>query len=100
MSDAELWSAWRLWLGIAAAVVLIAAVLLITIWITARQILKHAVRALNAVEAIRGNTQPIWALQTSNEVAEGLLETVQAIEKKGGALAQALESHSGAGGRR
>jgi hypothetical protein len=100
MSDAELWSAWRLWLGVAAAVVVIAAALLITIWITARQILHHAVRALRAVEAIRGNTQPIWALQTSNEVAEGLLETVQRIEQKGGALANALESHSGAGGRR
>lgn len=100
MSDAELWSAWRLWLGVAALIVVIAAALLITIWLTARQILRHAVRALRAVEAIRENTQPIWALQTSNEVAAGLLETVQSIERKGGALAAALESHSGTTGRR
>ena len=100
MSDAELWSAWRVWLGVAAVVVVIAAGLLITIWITARQILAHALRALRAVEAIRVNTQPIWALQTSNDVAEGILETVRSIEKKGGALAAALESHSEASGRR
>jgi len=52
-----------------------------------------AVRALNAAEAIRVNTLPIWELQTSNEVAGQLLATVQAIEAKGGALAHALRQH-------
>lgn len=90
MSDADLWAAWRLWMVVATLVILVAAGLLITIWITARKILSDAVRALHAVEAIRGNTQPIWALQDTNRVADHILKTVQAIEHKGGQLAGAL----------
>lgn len=99
MTDAELWAAWRFWMMIAAAIIVVAAALLITIWLTARGILREAVRALTAARRIQEQTAPIWALQTSNEVAAGLLETVQSIERKGGALAEALESHAGAGGR-
>jgi hypothetical protein len=91
MSDAELWAAWRMWIIVATVVVLLAAGLLITILVTARRILAEAVRALNAVETIRKNTQPIWALQTTNQVAEQILQTVEAIEQKGGALVGALE---------
>lgn len=98
MSDTELWRSWTLWMGVATLVILIAATLLITIWLTARGILAHAMRAHSALEKIKANTQPIWALQTTNEVAQGILETVQSIEAKGGALAEALESHAGAGG--
>lgn len=90
MTDADLWAAWRLWMGVAAAVVLLAASLLVVIWLTARRILADAVRALAAVEAIRANTQPIWGLQETNEVAEDILASVQAIEQKGGLLAGAL----------
>ncbi len=100
MTDAELWSAWRLWMGVAIAVVLIAAGLLITIWLTARSIRTHAVRALHAAERIRAQTQPIWGLQTTNDVAVELLATVRSIEAKGGKLAEALESHTGAAGTR
>ncbi len=96
MSDAQLWASWRLWMGVAALIIVVAAVLLILIWRTARGIYTEAVRALTAAEKIRVNTMPIWALETTNEVAGGLLETVQAIERKGGALAEALESHAGA----
>lgn len=99
MSDTELWTVWGLWMAVAAVIILIAAALLVTIWLTARSILAHAVRALHAAEAIRQNTLPIWELQTSNEVAGGLLETVQSIEAKGAALVEALESHAGASGR-
>ena len=90
MSDADLWAAWRLWMIVAVAVVLIAASLLITIWLTARSILVHAVRALTAAEKIRKNTLPIWELQTTNDVAVTLLQTVQSIEGKGGLLVAAL----------
>ena len=90
MSDADLWAAWRIWMGVATLVILVAASLLITIWLTARKILSDAVRALNAVETIRQNTQPIWGLQHTNTVAEDILQTVQAIEQKGGALAEVL----------
>jgi hypothetical protein len=96
MTDAQLWAAWRLWLGVAAAVIVVAAVLLILIWRTARGIYAEAVRALHAAQRIRENTTPIWALATTNEVAGELLATVQQIESKGGALAAALESHAGA----
>lgn len=94
MSDAELWAAWRLWIVVATVVVLLAAGLLITILLTARKILGEAVRALNAVEVIRKNTQPIWDLQTTNEVAERILNTVEAIEAKGGALVGALDAQT------
>ncbi|MDQ6886198.1 MAG: hypothetical protein M3068_02775 [Gemmatimonadota bacterium] len=96
MSDAELWSAWRLWMALAAAIIVVAAILLILIWRTARGIYAEALRALRAAEKIRESTNPIWALETTNEVAATMLETVQQIEKKGGALASALESHAGA----
>ncbi len=91
MTDAELWASWRIWMGVATVVILIAAALLIIIWLTARRILADAVRALNAVEAIRAQTQPIWALEQTNLVAEDILTTVQAIEHKGGLLAGALQ---------
>ncbi len=92
MSDAQLWAAWRLWLLSAVVIVVVAAGLLVAIWLTARSILGHAVRALEAAEKIRKNTLPIWELQTSNEVAERLLETVQSIEAKGGKLVAALHA--------
>lgn len=94
MSDAELWASWRLWLVVATVVVLLAAALLIAILVTARRILGEAVRALHAVEVIRKNTQPIWELQTTNEVAERILNTVEAIEAKGGALVSALDGQT------
>jgi len=98
MTDAELWGTWRIWIAVATAIVVIAAALLITIWLTARSILAHARRALAAAEKIRTNTAPIWALDTTNEVATGLLETVSSIEARGGKLAEALESTAGASG--
>lgn len=96
MSDSELWAAWTFWMIVAAVVILIAAALLVTIWLTARSIHAHAVRALHAADDIRHATVPIWELQTTNELAESLLETVREIEAKGGKLAEALESHAGA----
>ena len=96
MSDADLWSAWRMWMLLAVVIILVAAVLLVMIWRTARGIYSEAVRALTAAESIRENTMPIWALKTTNEVAGEMLATVQSIEKNGGALAAALESHAGA----
>ena len=90
MSDQDLWQAWRLWLSVAVVVVALAAALLVAIIVAARGIVVDAVRAKAAAEAIRVHTLPIWALQTSNEVAGQLLTTVQSIESHGGALAAAL----------
>lgn len=96
MTDADLWSAWRMWMVVATVIILVAATLLIMIWRTARGIYREALRALAAAEKIRENTNPIWALKTTNEVAATMLATVQHIEANGGALAAALESHAGA----
>lgn len=96
MTDAQLWSAWRIWMVLATVIILVAALLLVIIWRTARGIHAEALRALAAAERIRENTMPIWALETTNEVAGGMLATVQHIEQNGGALAAALESHAGA----
>lgn len=96
MTDAEFVGSVRLWMALAIVIVLVVAVLLIVIWRTARGIHGEAVRALQAAERIRVNTMPIWALAATNEVAAGLLSTVQHIEQTGGALAGALESHAGA----
>lgn len=97
MTSAEIWASWRIWMGVAVVVVLIAASLLVFILVTARAILKDAVRALAAAERIRQNTAPIWALETTNDVAAEIRDTVKAIEGKGGALAGAL---SGAAARK
>ena len=91
MTDADLWAAWQLWMAVAVVIVLVAAGLLVLIWMTARAIRHEALRALAAVEAIQGNTQSIWALQTTNDVALQMAETVEAIQSKGGALVGALE---------
>ena len=96
MSDSELWAWWRIWMAVATVVVLIAASLLIVIWLTARRILADAGRALRAVEAIRVQTQPIWAIEETNHVAEDILQTVRGIEAKGGLLAEALQGKEAA----
>lgn len=90
MTDADLWAAWRLWLGVGVVVVALAASLLIAIVLTARGILAEAARVRAAADAIRVNTLPIWQLQTTNEVAGELLSAVRSIESHGGALASAL----------
>ncbi len=100
MTSAELWAAWRLWMLVGGAVVLVAAALLVTIWLTARGIAADAARALRAVEAIRDNTRSIWQLETTNAVAEQLRDTVRDIETNTTKLVEALESHAAAGGPR
>ena len=101
MTSAELWAAWRLWMLVATVVVVVAAALLVTIWLTARSIGAHATRALRAVETIRDNTRVIWELQTTNEVAEQIRDTVCAIETKAANLVEALRNPTApAGGRR
>jgi hypothetical protein len=99
MPSADLWAAWRLWTLVASAVVLVAAGLLITIWLTARSIVTHATRALKAAEEIRDNTRVIWELQTTNEVGEQIRDTVCGIEAKATKLVEALHGQA-AGSRR
>jgi hypothetical protein len=98
MHDAELWAAWRLWMALASVIVLIAAGLLVTIWLTARRILAEAHRALAAAERIQRRTDAIWALEATNDAAKRIHGTVEGIAKKGTALVEALEGkHVGRG---
>jgi len=100
VTSAELWAAWRLWMLVAAVIILIAAGLLITIWLTARSIVAHATRALKAAEAIRNNTQAIWQLQNTNDMAEEIRDTVCNIETKAKKLVGALQGQTAGGGNR
>ena len=100
MTSTDLWAAWRLWMLVATVVIVVAAALLVTIWLTARSIAAHATRALKAARAIRDNTRVIWQLQTTNEVAEQIRDTVGEIESKTGKLIEALQNPAAAAGRR
>jgi hypothetical protein len=90
VTGGELWAAWRFWMIVGAAVVLVAAALLVAIWLAARRIHAGARRALAAAEAIRQHTMPIWELQATTEVGEQLLATVKSIEARAGRLVEVL----------
>ncbi len=94
MTDAQLYTDWIIGLIITAVVVVIVAALLIWILVLVRSITANAIRALHAVERIRANTQPIWALQDTNAVGVQLLEGAQSIRGHAEAAADVLESHA------
>jgi archaellum component FlaF (FlaF/FlaG flagellin family) len=66
MTDSELYSIWGWSLGVAAVVVILAALLLIAILLTARSILQHAREAEQAVARIAEHTQRTSSIQLSN----------------------------------
>ena len=80
MSEADLYFWWVVWLAIAAIITVAAAALLITVIIAARRILKLARQALETVEEIEQNTNSIWQLEDSDEVAGELLSGAEAIK--------------------
>ena len=90
MTDAELYRLWCLWLAIGGAIVVVAAALLVTIWLTARGIEREALRALTAVEKIGAATRPIWQLDETNRVADELLAAARDLETHAGEIASAL----------
>ncbi len=92
MTAQEIYNWWFIWLGIAGLVVVIAAALLITILVLARQIGGLAATALSVVEQIEHNTKPIWQLNATNHVAGQLLGGANAIEANAGAIVGALSA--------
>ena len=94
MNDAELFTHWYIALGIATVVVLIAASLLIAVWLAARRILKLAIAALGLVTQIKENTQSIWNLKDTNTTAVKILTTATAIKNHGALVAQALHEEA------
>lgn len=81
---------WYIGLGVTALVVIIAAGLLLAVLAAARSIERGAGAALGTVKQIRQNTQVIWALQDTNQVARQLVGGAQSILSNAGAIAQAL----------
>jgi hypothetical protein len=90
MTDADLYRLWYLWLAIGGAIVLVAAALLVAIWLTARGIRREALRALRAVEKIETATRPIWQLDETNQVAADLLAAARDLETHGAEIAAKL----------
>ena len=90
MTDQQLLTYWYIGLGITAVVVVIAAALLLAILSTAKSIERGASAALGMVKQIRENTQVIWALQDTNDVARQLSAGAESIRNHAGQIAQAL----------
>ena len=90
MSVQDIYGWWFVWLGVAGIVVIVAAALLITIIVLARQIAALAAVGITVVEQIEQNTKPIWQLNATNHVAAQLLGGAQAIEANAGAIVGAL----------
>lgn len=88
--DEAFYNKFYLALMIAGAIVLIAAVLLILIWVAAKKILRLANTALQVVVNIKTNTLSIWELQHTNEKASDILNEAETIEEAATAVAQAL----------
>ncbi len=90
MNDAAYYKEFYIALAIAGAIVVIAALLLILIWIAARRILKLANAALGIVVNIKQNTLSIWELQNTNHTAIDILNEAGTILSNAGAVANAL----------
>lgn len=90
MDDSTLYTYYFIGLGIAVVIILAAAILLLLVRSQARRILKLATAALGLVVQIKENTNCIWGLQQTNEVAVDILEGAQAIESHAGLVAEAL----------
>lgn len=83
---------WYLGMGIGALVVAVVAALLLAIINTARNILKNATHALGVANEIVTNTQPIWALDTTNKVVAEIVAGAREIEQHATQIADTLEA--------
>jgi hypothetical protein len=92
MSEKEFKGTWFSWAALIALIVAAVAGLLLAIIATAQQILANAVKALGLAKEIVENTNPIWNLQTTNEVVGELVEGARAIEEHATKLADTLET--------
>ncbi|MEO6132464.1 MAG: hypothetical protein ABIQ02_11495 [Saprospiraceae bacterium] len=90
MNDAAYYQQFYIGLAIAGALVVVAAVLLLLIWMSARRILKLAVIALGVVIRIKENTMIIWALQETNNKAINILTEAETIEQRAGMVSEAF----------
>ncbi len=84
-------SQWKAGAALVGGVVVAVAALLLGIIATARSISSHAQRALRVAQEIVDNTQPIWKLEDTNDVAQDLLERARSIEQHATHVADQLE---------
>jgi hypothetical protein len=91
MENETLFNEWLIGLGLVSLIVVIAAVLLILVFLAAKRILKLAGAALEIVTQIKNNTLPIWELETTNKVAVDIQNEAEAIEAHATLVAEALE---------
>jgi len=90
MEEALLYKYYFIGLAIAVVVILAAAILLLLVRKSAKRILTLASAALGIVTQIKENTNSIWGLEKTNEVAGNILEGAKAIETHAGIVAEAL----------
>lgn len=91
MENEALFNEWLIGLGLVSLIVVIAAVLLILVFLAAKRILRLAGAALEIVTQIKNNTQSIWELETTNKVAVDIQNEAEAIEAHATLVAEALE---------
>ena len=79
MDKNELYNQWYFWLVIATVLIVVAALLLIAVWMAAKRILKLATAAQGIVVQIKENTNSIWGLDKTNEIATNILNETEMI---------------------
>jgi hypothetical protein len=90
MTEQEFLTFWLIGLAIAALVVVIAAGLLLAVLASAKSIERGAVVALDVVTKIDNNTDILWQLEDTNNVANQLNSGAEAILSNAGIVAAAL----------
>ncbi|MBK77551.1 MAG: hypothetical protein CMC88_00265 [Flavobacteriaceae bacterium] len=91
MENEALFNEWLIGLVLVSAIVVIAAILLILVFLAARRILRLAVAALKIVTQIKNNTNAIWELENTNKVALNIKNEAEAIEEHATLVADALK---------
>lgn len=99
MTDQDLLTAWIIGLIITGIIVVIAAALLLAVLAAARRILDLARAALGLVTQIRTNTQIIWKLEDTNNVARQLLGGAESILGHAGQIVAAQQEADARQGR-
>tara|TARA_B110000438_G_scaffold122721_1_gene119793 strand:- start:17 stop:292 length:276 start_codon:yes stop_codon:yes gene_type:complete len=91
MENEALFNEWLIGLVLVSLIIVIAAVLLILVFLAAKRILRLAGAALEMVTQIKNNTNAIWELETTNKVAVDIQNEAEAIEAHATLVAEALE---------
>lgn len=90
MNDDAFYNEFYIGLAFTGTLVIVAAILLLLIYMAARRILKLAVIALGVVVKIKENTLCIWNLQQTNHKAKDILKEAETIKNSAGLVAEAF----------